>query len=127
MEPIRIKIHSFVDLITNSSTEIYISCHKKSVEAAKGLIDSLLQAAGSEKKADDLFEFKVMREAYDEETGDELQKELVTEGDFEEIKGYHDYYNKDTLIVTPKDKTREALDMVARLKSIFCVDAEYNG
>lgn len=54
---IKIKIHSLVDVITNSSTTIYVQCHDNTIKYAKELIDIFLQATGSNKKADDLFTF----------------------------------------------------------------------
>lgn len=57
MSPIFIKIHSFVDLITNSSTEIYIQADEKTVEAVRGLVNSLLTLGGGAHQADDLFTF----------------------------------------------------------------------
>lgn len=55
----RIPVHSIIDVITNSSTEIFTTATKKSMEFAKELIDEILSAGGSNKKAEDLFEFKL--------------------------------------------------------------------
>lgn len=55
----KIKIHSFVDLITNSSTEIYIRASDKSIETLKKIIDNLLELGESKYKADDLFDFSL--------------------------------------------------------------------
>ena len=38
-----IKIHSFVDVITNSSTEIYIQATERTIEQIKVLINSILE------------------------------------------------------------------------------------
>ena len=59
MKKLVIPIHSFVDVITNSSTTIYVGCHSNTIEYAKDLINNLLKIAGSDKKADDLFEFEI--------------------------------------------------------------------
>ena len=50
----KLKIHSFVDLITNSSTTIFTNSHK-SLNAVKELIDESLKLFGIDKKFDDLF------------------------------------------------------------------------
>jgi len=54
---ITIKIHSIVDLITNSSTEIFTSVRQSAITEIKHLVNSLLHYAKSEETADDLFEF----------------------------------------------------------------------
>lgn len=50
-----IPIHSFVDLITNSSTETYIQSTDKTVEMVKNLVNAILDASGSPYTCDDLF------------------------------------------------------------------------
>lgn len=50
-----IPIHSIVDLITNSSTEIFVSFKKDSVKVIKDLIQEIIKSTGSDKKVDDLF------------------------------------------------------------------------
>ena len=57
---ITIPIHSFVDLITNSSSEIFVSADANTVKAVKKLIDNILKASGSDKTADDLFEISLL-------------------------------------------------------------------
>ena len=54
-----IVVHSVVDVITNSSTTIYTMADETSIEAIKTLVNLLLEAADSDWKADDLFEFKL--------------------------------------------------------------------
>lgn len=62
-----IKFHSFVDVITNSSTTIYMQCTDNTIALTKELIDSLLQVSESDKKAEDLFDFSIKAD-YDYET-----------------------------------------------------------
>lgn len=61
----KIKIHSFVDLITNSSTEIFVRADEKTIQTVKDLIDTLLKLGNSNLKADDLFEFQLVLDGYD--------------------------------------------------------------
>jgi hypothetical protein len=59
---IAIPIHSFVDLITNSSTEIYIQAKQKTVDTVKEIINHLLKIGNEGKpaySADDLFEISL--------------------------------------------------------------------
>lgn len=50
-----IPVHSFVDLITNSSSEIFTSATEATVQTVKDIIAGILKTAGSKKTADDLF------------------------------------------------------------------------
>lgn len=61
----KIKIHSVVDVITNSSTTIF-TYQNDSIEPAKELIDEILKLAGiTDKKADDIFYFGVFCQEYE--------------------------------------------------------------
>jgi len=59
---VRIPIHSMIDLITNSSTEIFVHS-ESSVKPAKDLLAELLKMENSEKTVDEVFTFSI-------ETGD---------------------------------------------------------
>jgi hypothetical protein len=52
---ILIPVHSFVDLITNSSSEVFVTADRKTVECFTKLVDGILKAAGSDKTCNDLF------------------------------------------------------------------------
>ena len=54
-----VPIHSIIDVITNSSTSVFVCVSTKSIRFAKELINDILQAGGSKKTADDLFEFAI--------------------------------------------------------------------
>lgn len=83
METIKIKLHSVVDVITNSSTVIY-TYQNGSIEPAKELINEMIKLAGIEgKTADDLFTFEIEQEE----------------------RGEWDNWEPDSyLILTPKDE-----------------------
>lgn len=55
------KLHSFVDVITNSSTVIYVSINQseKTIEKIKEFINKILIAGESNKTFDDLFYTKI--------------------------------------------------------------------
>lgn len=57
---ISINFHSIVDVITNSSTVIYVQCTSNTIKMTKELINSILNIAKSDKMADDLFDFKIV-------------------------------------------------------------------
>ena len=62
MKSLIINIHSFVDFISNSSSEVFISADQKTIDTLKSLVNNILQIGGSQLKCDDLFEFKLVVE-----------------------------------------------------------------
>lgn len=52
---LRIPLHSFVDLITNSSSETFVAADRQTVSALEDIIDVLLSSVGSDQKCHDLF------------------------------------------------------------------------
>lgn len=97
MKPLVIKIHSFIDVITNSSTEIYVRAGDHTVVAAKELVESILRAGVSNKTCDDLFRVELAGET------------LVV-----------------TPIANDNDSVAAALAL-SSLRHMFSIDAEYNG
>jgi hypothetical protein len=71
MKPILVPIHSFVDLITNSSSEAFIAATSETVTALKKVTANILSAAGSSVIPDDLFTFRLVY-ACDDPTGKEI-------------------------------------------------------
>lgn len=52
---LRIPLHSFVDLITNSSSETFVAADRQTVSTLEDIIDVLLSSVGSDQKCHDLF------------------------------------------------------------------------
>lgn len=105
-------MHSFVDLITNSSTEIYIEATEKTVESIKALVNIILNLGGSTTTCDDLFTI-------------ELNPEDLENGE-------NDYgYKSVGLIVKNRDENSElgkkTAETLAHLTRMFGIDACYNG
>lgn len=109
MRKLVIKVHSIVDVITNSSTVIYTQADEGTIKSVKELINALLAIGKSELTADDLFEFSLDD---DEES-------------------HSDYgYNDVNLIVSCKSDNEHAIAAVKilnRLDSLFNHEAEYDG
>ena len=59
MKVIKIPLHSIIDVITNSSTEIY-TFYGPSVEPAKELIGEMLKTFGIDKTVDEIFNIYVL-------------------------------------------------------------------
>ena len=146
MKSLIIPVHSFVDVITNSSSEIFISADDGTVKAVKELINNLLKGVGSDKTADDLFDIVVGIEVdnptpYDKRKPGEpwritvpidsdAGKEQLEEND--RIQGNGDGYGNDlNIIVTPKEGTNENIVLAAKtlgnLTGLFGMEAYRNG
>ena len=65
MKTLKFKIHSFIDLITNSSTEIFAD-YSNSVEPLKEMINEMFKICGIEKTCDDVLVIELDNE-YDNE------------------------------------------------------------
>lgn len=59
----KIKFHSVIDVITNSSTEIY-SWYDESVGACKEMLAEMLKAFGVDKQVDDIFSVTIGYDQY---------------------------------------------------------------
>lgn len=155
MKKIIIPIHSFIDVVTNSSTSIYVGCHDNTINYAKDLINDLLKVAGSDKTADDLFVFKVLANKdnemdeifenleeyypdvnFDEISSDENKKLAdkvfydICEGNISPLhdwgKSYNGYDTR-SLILESKNNDKLTIDLGSRIERIFLIDGEYNG
>lgn len=54
-----INIQSYIDVITNSSTEVWQIATEQSVTMIKDVFNAVLEYAGSRDTADDLFDFEL--------------------------------------------------------------------
>lgn len=59
MKTLIIPVHSFVDVITNSSSEIFVSASKQTVKAIENIVDHILALGGSSEKSKDLFKIEL--------------------------------------------------------------------
>ena len=149
---IHIPIHSFVDLITNSSSEIFVTADGNTVKAVKKLIDDILKSSGSDKTVDDLFEISIGYEVTDNKTYD---NKFVTKAEFEKIEAEYqewedgdqskdeprfqpcysdgDYRNSNILVTVKDDVPSEqkaaakaAAKTLSDLTGLFEIDASYS-
>jgi len=58
MKTLKIKIHSFINLITNSSTEMFMD-FSDSLFSVKNLLTEILKLSGTDKNLDDIFDIKL--------------------------------------------------------------------
>lgn len=78
-EMVKIPMHSIIDLITNSSTEIFVHS-ENSLKPCKELINEFLKITGSDKTCDDMFDLSIEIENYSLDT----YRDYYLENDIEE-------------------------------------------
>ena len=119
LSEIRIHIHSFIDIITNSSTEIYVQASEHTIKNIKSLVDSILSIGGSPLKCDDIFIMKLVSDREEDEDEDE-----------DEDNGYDDEdYSDVSVSVNPiieGDNARLASKILSDLTGLFNIDANNN-
>ena len=103
-----IKIHSLVDVITNSSTVIFTWASGNSEAMVLELIDEVLAVAGSDKKAKDLYDVKVQ-----------------VAGGADNVPNWMDFYPDTEIVVTRKDGKETRVDKI--LGNLFSSDGYYDG
>lgn len=89
MKSIVINIHSFIDVITNSSTEIYCNAKDNALEMIEEVVQKVLTAAGSDKKFSDLFEcWYIAWDAMERQDDEELEEKDFTKEEIKKIKDW---------------------------------------
>lgn len=120
---LKINIHSVIDLITNSSTEIFVNCTKNSVKYLTEFIDFILKEAKSGKKATDLFTFKITREYYDDEKEEDITEVVDKKGFDKDIdEGTSIDYS---LEIIPKKGT--PVEFINLIHNMLNIDSACNG
>jgi len=118
---IKLKIHSVVDLITNSSTEIFINS-EDSIPAFKELMNEIIKSFNLELKLDDMFYYGVYHKYEEVEN---VLKHL--KGEDVELEYDLDDSSKTYLFIFPKDEKYDGL--AKKLKDFlysYEIDAEMN-
>ena len=125
-----IKIQSVSDIITNSSTEVFMVYNESAFKSIKELVNTILSLGGCEKKFDDLFEIKpVVSDYFLEEYPEyaELTKEEILQKAYEIDKdSYEGYPYVNGYEVTAKDtKDEPTAKILSRIDEIFDTYAHY--
>ena len=119
MKSIKISPHSFIDIITNSSSEIYVQASENTVKVVKTLVDSILKMSDSYLTCDDLFDIRL-----------ELPSDQGEDEEYDENPDqfYSDYGNRG-IIVTAKNQAEhsvQAANILSNLTGIFSIEEGYN-
>lgn len=134
---VKIKLHSLIDLITNSSTEIFVNS-ENSLEACKNLVNEFLKTVDSTLTCDDMFKLSIEMEECtvvdyreyiqyeyedDEDLGEKLQMfDQYVKGKIEEPDWWEGDRIQSFLVIKPKDKKYKKL---AELFKEFLYSPEY--
>ena len=131
-----IKIQSISDVITNSSTEVYITYYPSDKNAIINVVNAIL-AINGEGKFEDYFEFKWIQNTdflYEKWEEDKIEipfeqwvESLPESFLFSEYGRWDDCRNFiEGYSITAKDpKNSEAADLLTSLDSIFTTDVSY--
>jgi hypothetical protein len=125
-----IHVHSFIDLITNSSTEIYIQASDKTVAAIKQVIDGILVAGGSAKRCADLFEVSLDKDRLLEDYGDGAKwtpdtfyQHTIDNSDGETVRNI---YIKVSCTAPSSEDGKAAAKVLSALTGLFDLQAIYS-
>ena len=70
----KVKVHSVIDLITNSSTEMFVD-YSDSIDHIKELVDEILELQGSPLTCDDIFDLKIVSQYAEEDYEGSLEED----------------------------------------------------
>lgn len=132
-----VKIQSISDIITNSSSEVFVIYDQNGIDAIKALVNSLLRIANSKYVFDDLFDVQfiwdeIVEEYYNDDGGFKGTGQTIEEYRQWLQDGRLQYMEGAPVItgikVTPKLNTsecKEAADALSTIDSIFRSDVFY--
>ena len=142
MKPLLIHVHSFVDLITNSSSETFINASGSAVKSIKDLVDGMLKLTDSKLTCDDLFTIEIVYkyETTDYKTVWLSPKEAIAkfeDGTLSEDENepdgskYDGTYGESSIRVTPKvaddAQAKAVAGILSNLETLFDYESTYNG
>lgn len=117
-------IHSFIDLISNSSSEIFVVASEKTVKSVKEIINNILAIGKSEYTCDDLFTVEIDTERFEQDSDSYDREENKTYKEWIDNDGEdNEDYRKVRLLVKCKD-TEQPLgkateDLLSNLTGLF--------
>lgn len=129
MEKKRVKIQSVSDIITNSSTEVFMIYNEAAFKSIKELVNAILALGGTNKTFDDLFEIKAnvseyFFEDFPEYEGEDESKILERARKEDQWKDGYPYI--DGYEVTAKNPAdADAAKILSNIDNIFDTYAQY--
>ena len=140
-----ITYHSFIDLITNSSTQVYVSVRERAIATLHELVNNVLALDESTLKSEDLFNIEIVYLIETIQENGDYQELLLTESEIKQavIDGTvheddagraldpenYDRYRANQLRVTCKvlnPQTIRIAEIIEHLRGLFGIEARYN-
>lgn len=106
---IKMKIHSVVAEITNSSTVLYTYIDERSLEDFRGIINQILSDSGSDKSFDDVY-----------------KAHIELDSDWKE-NSWSSLDSKEAHQTVVVEKDGEAVNLFSRMLGLADYDSEYDG
>jgi hypothetical protein len=110
------QLHSVVDQITNSSTEIYIFEGLNTPELVHKFFNDILKIAGSDQKSEDLFDVKQKYEEDLDEDIDEYGRDFTNEMNLDPITNQDEFIK---WLIDNKDNEYMSGDPRTNLKTVI--------
>lgn len=130
MERFNLKVQSVSDIITNSSTEVFMVYDENSMNNIKDLVNAILSLSGSNKTFDDLFTYEInfdeeylleVHPEYKKYKRDELlQKAYEFDDDYSHYPCVNGYK-----IIAKNSKNEEVAEILSKIDKIFNTYARY--
>lgn len=123
-------INSITDVITNSSTSVFVVYDESNIKTIKELVNSILEISG-EYTFDDLFDIQMI--VNEEAIEDYFDKDEITQEDIDEYQNI--YWNSCDDLIQPfegikvfpkKDISEKAAKLIERIDNIFHLDYTSN-
>ena len=111
-----IRIHSFVDIITNSSTEIFVQANEETIKNIKALINNILTIGGSALRCDDIFIMTLKSEKYSPYSDYDDDEEL--DEDYEDDYTWTNYLIETKPLIDSKE-AELASKIIDNLSNLF--------
>lgn len=120
------KVIGFSDVITNSSSEVFVMYDREGVESMKKLVNSILKCAGSTETFDTLFDVDFEFEECFIRSSENMTKEELYEQALEDNWTGEGYPSIIGIKVTSKDeKNAETAELLSNIDKIFESESRY--
>lgn len=120
------KVIGFSDVITNSSSEVFVMYDREGVESMKKLVNSILECVGSTETFDTLFDVDFEYSEYYIRRNENMTKEELYEQALEDNWTVEGYPTITGIKVTSKDeKNAETAKLLSNIDNIFESESRY--
>lgn len=120
MQNMMVKIQSISDIITNSSSEVFVIYDQNGIDTIKDIVNSILKLAKSEYSCDDLFDIQLV---WDDIVEEYYNGDGGFEGTGKTLEEYRQDMQDDRLYYREGCPTIEGIKITPKLDTQECKDA----